>query len=212
MNISNILQKRARTIEQAEKEKTKLKDIKSKLEKRIKDLEASIPEETGKAGEEVINNLLAGGSSNEANNKVKELKSELETKKEALNRVDELLPVAQSNIWAAQAAEKRKRAEKLRKEANEHEGRTNELLAELENHEGCQYAPKEPEKPSRPVNNLSGGALQITYREQPYSQRLFNQAKDLEKEAERLEQSAKQGKEIKNHSIIGDISKLEKVV
>ena len=59
MNISNILQKRARTIEQAEKEKTKLKDIKSKLEKRIKDLEASIPEETGKAGEEVINNLLA---------------------------------------------------------------------------------------------------------------------------------------------------------
>jgi len=41
MNIRDILQKRARTPDQAEKEKYKLEDIKSKLEKQIKDLEES---------------------------------------------------------------------------------------------------------------------------------------------------------------------------
>lgn len=213
MNIRDILQKRARTPEQAEKEKSKLEDIKAKLEKQINDLEASIPQEKGKAGDEVLNNMMGGGSSNEAISKLKDLQAQLEGKKKALERVNDLLPVAQANLYLAQAADKRKEAEKLRKQANEHESRTNELLAELEKHEGCEYAPKEPEKTSHPVDNLQGGAPTIIHKPIPRTQGLLNQASDLEREAQRLEITAKQGKQDKKpYSIIGDISKLEKAV
>jgi len=89
-------------------------------------------------------------------------------------------------LYAAQAAEKRAAASKLRREADAHEARGNELRAALEAWEECRYAPERPPV-SAAMAGMQGGSLRVIRVQTPKSTVMRMQAEELEAAAVALE-------------------------
>ncbi len=92
-------------------------------------------------------------------------------------------------VWRAIAAEKRHQAEQLASEADQRQKRTDKLLAELREFEGCEYTPAAP----RPRDIVSGAAIagrrtDDRWRSRRLRQRLLrSQVRQIEAEATELE-------------------------
>mgnify|MGYP001346272734 CR=1 FL=1 len=89
-------------------------------------------------------------------------------------------------VWRAEADAKRAEAHKLHEEADTRQGKTERLLRELADFEGCAYAPEGPAAHSRPVASL-GGAPAVVIVPTPRTELLRQQAQSLEREAVQLE-------------------------
>lgn len=210
MKISDLTKKTSRTSAQAEKEKNQIEEIQAKLQEQINQLESRIPDETGKAGEVVLDDML-NNTNNATFDEIEKLKTELAGKRAALNKVNDLIPVALSNLYLAQAKENRNEARKLRDEAAKRQLKTDELLGQLFNHEQCKYVPFKPEKPLQIGHK--GGDPVVMRTIIPITQAMISDAVNLEEKAERLERAAKSGKQPeKPRDIVGNIRKLQNAV
>lgn len=204
MKISDLTKKTARTPEQAEKEKGQLLEIREKLEKQITELEARIPDETGKAGESILDDML-NGTNNTDYGSIDQLKSEVASKKQALSKANELIKIAEKNVLLARAGAKRREAGKLEKELEKHMEKLQPLLNQLEQLEGVQYQPVKPQ--TNFGTDVWSDPVSYTISK---SETLKRKISQLEMQAENYERQAK-GDNIPKQRILNDIAQLNKV-
>lgn len=95
---------------------------------------------------------------------------------------------AERSLLSARAGELREQAERLRSEAAKRQRKTDKLLADLAEHEGCDYVPYVPSR----EQVQSAGAAGIRYKT-PYTQRLLRQAEGCEQKASELDRQAENG-------------------
>ncbi len=175
-----------KTVKTAESEVKKLTDAKQKLETELAELSRQIQTGSGKAKKSILSDLLGGTkNSGSAIEQAAMLKIEHEAKSEALPEIDQAIREAEMDLLLAKAGEKRQEAKQLRDKAAKHKIRTDELLKELQEHEGCNYIPFKPAMPT--PNTVFEGSISWKI---PQSQALINQAERLEREADQLEAKA----------------------
>jgi hypothetical protein len=136
---------------------------------------------------ERVNKETTGDAVAAAGQRIASLRAELEAASAAAAESEKQLQEAQRNVLQAQADELRDQAENLRREAQTRMERTDKLLAELAEHEDCEYIAKPP--PSADELAMAGaGGVVVTL---PKTQRLLNEAQSLELQAETLEVQTK---------------------
>jgi hypothetical protein len=90
-------------------------------------------------------------------------------------------------VFAAEAEQLRGQAAALVAEADTREPKTAELLAAIEEWEGCSYAPAQPNRAGQLVGGQAGGAPGIVFVPTPKTLALRQQAAMLERQAQQAE-------------------------
>ena len=88
--------------------------------------------------------------------------------------------------WRGEAEGLRREAEKLLAEAGDRQKKTDRMLDALEKWEDCPYEPRHPDRPAI-SEGVTGGASMIIHVPTPRTERIRNQAADLEQRAAQLE-------------------------
>jgi hypothetical protein len=86
-------------------------------------------------------------------------------------------------VARAEAEQLRGQAVELRQAAGDRESKTRELLAALQEWEGCTYAPTAPQRGSGPVSGAIGGAPAVVMVSTPRTLELRQQADILDRQA-----------------------------
>jgi chromosome segregation ATPase len=188
MKIQEIF-KTSNSPEEAQQKVESLKKEQEKLQNRISELDVETQTIENEAGEAALQDSLEGTSSSGAiRRKLWNKEKERESKQQALQKIQGYISRAEKEVTLARAKQKRKEAEQLRKQAEKHETRTNELLKQLSEHEGCEYVPYKPA--TAPGVYADAKSYKI-----PHSQALKEQAAALENEASHLERHAQGAKQ-----------------
>jgi DNA repair exonuclease SbcCD ATPase subunit len=173
----------------------------ARIEGIIQDLEAQQKAKEGElegleasAGDEVLAAVVEGDGaarSQEVASAIALKRAEVDTTMRAAEAARRQLKGARIQVLLADATDLRKRAAKLREEAAERRKKTDELLAALKEHEGCEYIPKPPDRPSL-GDTLSGGAPTVIYRIIPQTDLMLQEVAGYEHQAAALEAQAGQ--------------------
>lgn len=111
--------------------------------------------------------------------RIRELSDDVATATRAVEaaraRRREMIPV----VWKAEASTLRSQAAKLRQDSEKHKARADELRQALEDFEDCPFA-------VAPSQDLMVGNLPVRGQRLPISQRLLNEAAELERRATQL--------------------------
>ena len=121
--------------------------------------------------------------SGETAGQIARLRIDIEGLQSALPVADRRIVQANAAVQIEIAAEKRRRAEELRKQAATHQVKTSQLLAQLREHEHCEYVPAPPVQPET-------GGFRTVVIPMPKSNLWLNEAVGLEHEARAIESSA----------------------
>ncbi len=166
----------------------KLYDAEMRLSKQLPRLQQDLVEAEAAAGDSLLDAALdgKGGAAKAATSRVAQLRAEIDATQKAIASARQRRIAAIPRVWEAQARPLREQATALREQAAQHEIRTNELLQELQEHEGCSYVPEPPPRPSL-EGGLVGGAPQIVYITVPKTEMLRREAAGLEYQAETIQ-------------------------
>lgn len=128
------------------------------------------------AGDVLLASILGNGKSDaRANVKVDTLESERKSVEHALASARNQRPGAITALWTAEAAALESQAATASADADQRQVRTDELLAALKDHEGCEYVPHEPPRGPR-----------VTVVTIPQTVGLRSQAANLKRRAQQL--------------------------
>ena len=180
-------------------------------------LAAALPAAEADAGVATLDRFLAGeGTVTAAGDQLQARQAELKALDAAIQEARERRKKAILAVFAAQARPLRVKAAELRAEADRRQPRTDDLLRQLEEHEECRYIvdptrrplshlPRDPRSsqdartyvgdrladgPFRPPAVVDDPGLTVVYVTASRTQLLRNEAADLDRRAEALEQRA----------------------
>jgi hypothetical protein len=134
---------------------------------------------TAQAGDDA----LKGGDVAKIARKISDYRDRIATCKATIESARRRVVEREKAVVLARAADLETEAADLRKQADRHAVRTNELLAELEAHEDCVYSPAETPRGVPAGQSILPGAPVVVVVNMPLSERLRNQASVLEQQA-----------------------------
>ena len=148
------------------------------LDAKLQALEAGLQQAELESGGELLEAHRNGGDGSELIRRSIEAKTELEATQRAIDATREQRAQAVKAQWNEQAAKMRRTAQAKRGKVGQMRRKTDDLLRQLRNHEGCDYEPQ---------SNLVGvGTLEPV--KLPRSAEILAGAEDLETQAKGLEQ------------------------
>jgi hypothetical protein len=165
----------------------KLRQAELTLSDRLASLVAGLADLEHAAGAATLGDLLGEYADDvrEAFNTLARAQIEVRAVEAAIGQARDQHRAAILSVWAAEAVPLRSRAATLRSEADERQVKTDALLAELTEWEGCQYAPVYPQRPLADPGIL-GGAPSVVYVQMPRTQALRREADGLDQQATAL--------------------------
>jgi hypothetical protein len=153
---------------------------------RRRQLASDIADLVSRSGDLVLDAALdgdAGATSGALSSRLAAMRAEVEAVESTIaasrRRRSESIPT----IAQCEAEQLRQQAVELRDAATEREPKTAELLAALQEWEGCTYAPTAPQRGSGPVSGAIGGAPAVVMVSTPRTLELRQQADILDRQA-----------------------------
>lgn len=126
------------SVEDARARVQQLRDAELELYDRRQKLLDDMAAATAAHGDEILDAIVSGRKPS-ASRKVSQLRDEVDAIDEAVDRARHRRAEAIPDVWRAEAEEERRQATELLLEAEKRQVRTDELLAALKEHEGCDY-------------------------------------------------------------------------
>ncbi len=196
MKISDLVQKPG-TTEEAQQKIDSLRQEHEKLNGKIQTLDEEVRALQHEAGESSLQDALEGTSTTGAvRRKLWNKEKEMEAKKQALQKIEGHIRKAEREKILAEAQQKRKKANRLSKEAEGIEKERDKHLKELQRIEGCEFTPYiNTRAPHIPIEATSNEIAEKYV--EPLTSRLRRQAEGLTQEAERLEKQVQGAKQVK---------------
>ena len=142
------------------------------------------------AGDAALSAALDGGDTATAIGRVTALRAEIEATDRAIEAARRQRREAIPAVWHAETVPLRERAAELRREADERQAKTDDLLRQLEAHEGVAYAPASTAQSDVRVDAATrlGGAFTVVAIPTAQTQLLRLEADQLIQQAAALEQ------------------------
>jgi DNA repair exonuclease SbcCD ATPase subunit len=140
----------------AQAELDQLNQAEQQLNTRCEDLNQELAAASKARGAHILESIVAGKEPDAPESRVAKIKSDLAGIEQALKQLEHrrLGAIRQAKEEAAQS--ERDKAEVLRAEADKHEEKTKQLLAELLKHEGVKYTIPTDGPPSARISHSEG--------------------------------------------------------
>jgi len=186
--LSNIFERKERTIEEAEAELQRLTAAEQEIAGELQDQQNRLAVAEAKAGDGILEAKLSGNqkAARQITADIAALTAEIETSRRALESAKAARNATEKNVWLAKAAAKRKEASALRAQAAERQKKTDAFLQQLLEYEGVSYVPTRP--PALMPGVLCDEAAKPI--PVPKTEWLIIRAEDLENEANLFEINA----------------------
>ena len=169
-------------------------------------LAATLIEAEQSAGDATLAAALGGGSTAAAIGQVAALRAEAEAIDRAIDSARRQRRDAIIRVWQAEAVPLRERAAELGREAAERQRKTDSLLRELREFEGCDYLPA-PLTTDRPIGEQQGGSPRMVLLPTPITAMMLIEADGLEAQATAIERRT-----VSDRGAIGDATGSEDLI